>query len=210
MSQWAAGKYKAKIEGATCSATSKGTPQMVVQLDIGGHKKNANLYFSDKAQEQSLKKLREIGFNGDFENPKFTDEEIEVTLRFEDYNGKPQERWELPWPAAAPVDKSTMMSLGAMFKATASTPPPPPPPAIAPPPAPKAPPASAPSPAKKAATATRDEAWAACVKLSSTEGNDATMLWTDALEKVEKKTSRKETEFTPEDWGLVLAEWVPF
>ena len=161
----------------------------------------------------SNRKLAGIGFNGDFENPTFTGDDIEVELRFEDYNGKPQERWELPWPESPPVDKTALMSLSAMFKATAGAAPPPPPPAgTRPPPPPKAPPAlSAPPPPKnQPQPTTREKAWATCAELANTEGVDATAKWNDAIDAVTKATGRKETAFTPEDWGLVVSEWIPF
>jgi hypothetical protein len=56
------------------------------------------LYLSDGAMGYSLEKLQRLGFNGDFQAPALNGvaDGVELECKHESYNGKTQERWDLP------------------------------------------------------------------------------------------------------------------
>jgi hypothetical protein len=108
-----------------------GTWQAIDPVDI-----KVSWYASDAAFESTAKKLEAIGFNNDLANPAFSDEAsttgVAWRMAFEQYKGKPVERWELvDWGGAKAADDDTKRRILARLKArgtsTASAPAAPPP-----------------------------------------------------------------------------------
>lgn len=102
-------------------------------------KRDVQFYLSDKAKEGSFADLRQIGFNGDMEAPRFTDEDLykgcELLVENETFNGKIYDRVRIGklkrGAERKPVGKDLARSLAAQFRTSAqatarpSAPPPP-------------------------------------------------------------------------------------
>lgn len=79
-------------------------------------KRTVFLYLTDAAKEITMERLASIGFNGDFDNPRFSQaiqdaDGLEVICKNETYEGKTRDRWSLPGGAGSggiehkPVDE---------------------------------------------------------------------------------------------------------
>jgi len=103
----------------TCRAESNGWQQLGADS-----KATVLLYLTEKAWEFSTAKLKALGFNGDFDNPKFDESTIStgVTLqcRHEDYEGKITEKWELASGIAAKAESNTISKLNARWNQLAT------------------------------------------------------------------------------------------
>jgi len=134
----AQGNYWGTKKDIGPNRSSKGTPQIDIVFEIthiagngewnpiATFNRTVRIYLSDKAWEQSVKKLESLQFNGDFDHPDITSDGLELTCEHETYNGKQQERWELvSWSGSkerTPPDKATLMKLNARYKvATAAS-----------------------------------------------------------------------------------------
>lgn len=208
MSIWEAGNYVGKpISGRYTESKQKGTPSVEVTFDVMGHKKVIHFYLSEKAEERSMLLLKELGFNNNWEAMAFSDVEVELQCKHEEYNGKPQERWNF-WGAnqSAPIDINKAKSLSARFKSVAgpAVPRPTSPPvmpkapatSMTPPPAPvaKGPPPRVPvkppeSPAQMLAT---DEAsawawWNKPENKGKMSDEESTSKWLETIENINPK-----------------------
>ncbi len=153
---WEEGEY----EGIPCGiayaeSALKGTPYMRVTFNIGGHKRDVNLWLSPAAETSTMSRLKDLGFNGDFVNPALSrTTPCRLTLKHGEYNGKPKEEWSYWGEQSANLDKSAAASLSAKFRQAAGSVPKP---AGAPKPVPlasdasRAPTAPAPAPVPSAA-----------------------------------------------------------
>jgi hypothetical protein len=150
------GYYTAQIlPGATFGQSKTGTEQMVIPIrithDSDGQElavpaeRNVYLYCSENAWPNTRDKLQRLGFNGDFENPGFTEVQAQVGCKIETYDGKDREKWDFTKGGATskPVDRSVAKKFAAKYRTEVGKPA-----ASAPRPALQAPPASS------AATAT--------------------------------------------------------
>ena len=97
----AEGIYKARgVEGSVQHGhTSKGTEQIALQLELLelGKMVTTFLYFSDDAAQFSLERLHALGWEGG-EDPSFpgiSRNEVDVQIRYENYQGKDQMRVEI-------------------------------------------------------------------------------------------------------------------
>jgi len=103
------GTYAAKIVGGEMDTSKvQKTPYMNVTIgithirdgdrwaDADQAQRHLNLYTSPKAWPYTEKKLLAMGFNGDFNNPQFSETQVVVVCRVEIYKDKPQEKWDLP------------------------------------------------------------------------------------------------------------------
>lgn len=128
--------YNAEIlSGVTSRSKNTGTPQIVVQLSINYAAGNdgqwhplptpeqRRLYISltDKAKQYAEPKLKSLGFNGDFNNPQFSETNVNVSISHEDFEGKTQEKIELADFSGGgepePADEGTVMNLNSWWKA---------------------------------------------------------------------------------------------
>jgi hypothetical protein len=150
--------YNAEILSGVTSKSSKGSPQLVVQLSIvyaAGNDgqwhplptpEQQRLYISltDKAKQYAEPKLKALGFNGDFANPQFSESNVNVSISHEDYKGKTQEKIELADFSGGgepdPADEGTVMNLNSWWKAKNAQAPVPPGKPSSPPAAPTPPP----------------------------------------------------------------------
>jgi hypothetical protein len=143
--------YFAKlIDAGLAEIGEKKTPAMVLTFDVTHHaqagkwesitevRRDVAFFLTEKAREIAFSDLRQLGFNGDMEAPKFAAdlyEGTELTVEHEPYNGKTSEKVRIAKlkPAARerkPVAKDVARLLAAQFKQAAassarpSTPPP--------------------------------------------------------------------------------------
>lgn len=105
--------------------------------------RNIQLFMTDKARDYALSDLRRLGFNGDFDAPKFdadVHEGLELSLWHETYEGKPQEKLKVArlkmQHERKPIANDTRKTLEALYRGSAPKPAPampPAPPAASPP-----------------------------------------------------------------------------
>lgn len=95
----APGKYWGTNPRGIATKSSTGTPAIAItfHVEYNGtpYDRTVYLYLSDAAWEHSYKKLKRLGFNGDFDAPKFSVDGAELECKFEQYQGKDREKWEL-------------------------------------------------------------------------------------------------------------------
>ena len=166
---------------------------------------------SDGAWPYSERKLTSLGFNGDFDNPEFSEaiatDGVDLMCKVGEFKGKSQEKWELAGWASdiEPAAEDKVKRLNARWNATASkAQSPTPSPAKSQPPAEATPASSIPAPpppAPPSAATTRENAWRALYTTWSADKSE------DELREFWKKTlderGKPEDEFTAEDWAAV-------
>lgn len=189
---------------------SKGTQKLQMELKFSvyeGIDKTVFLSLTDNAREAFVDEmLRGLGFNGDFEAPKFREDlytdGIGLWLKYETYEGKERERWGISnggGGTPAPADK--MKRLTASWKAKNGAPPKPAGRPTAPP-AGKAPPKSGP-PAKQEKPFGKDEAWEAAVT-GSAPGEVDMEAWHAAIAEL-----GDEDDFGEKEWREVAKKFLP-
>lgn len=213
------GKYDAVIVSRTCNDGVErvaiceenrfGTPELRICVDIGGHQKEIVARLDDEWLAGSLSRLAAIGFNSDFNDPKFAQSTIIVECwhsKPSATTGKVYENWSLP-QGGAPLPKDKIARLNAQAKAhTQASPPRPGGTPPAPPSAPKAPAAPTPTEAPPKLS-TRKECWAACwhaVPAGDNQQAEAEKKWNELL------AGHDDSSFTPADWGALLKVLCPF
>ena len=74
--------------------------------------------FSGKAEAYTLKKLEDVGFNGDYDYPKFSDEPHTIECVHREWEGKMYANWDFPWKgnASAPADDETKNVMATKWK----------------------------------------------------------------------------------------------
>jgi len=80
--------------------------------------RDINFYLSEGAWDISIANLKSLGWNGNLESPQFSPEVstgINLECTHEDYKGKMQERWSLPYAGRdrAPLDRAAQRALQA-------------------------------------------------------------------------------------------------
>lgn len=221
------GRYSCMIQGGKYTQNDNGKTQMEVEFIAYHCLQNGSwqqldqpltrrmfLSTEGKATEYTFKKLKAIGFNGDWADPAFTGDAVEIDCKPETYNNEPRRSWELVnWgggnEAAPENDVSRMQALwDAQAGNSAKS-------ASAPKPtAAKAPPKPAPPPAAKPdsdpvsfTVVSADEAYAKYQEMGK-EPNDET--WAQELGKyIDEKGYDDQERMTADDWqafteGLVI------
>lgn len=213
------GTYKAVVDGITIGETSKGTPQIVFAVNVhvstsDVRRRTITMYMSDKALPYTEKTLNELGFNGDFDNPKIKPEAyhegIEVYCKHEAYvsqsgENKMGERWNFSTPRAIvkPASEAAKATLAQRWRAQYGVQPvaikPATPPLPAPPPfsATKTPP---PPPPVTGVVWDKNKAWDV---FANEVGNipELNTMWTTAVAEVAR--GRSESALTSADWEQV-------
>ncbi|KKM60825.1 hypothetical protein LCGC14_1537890 [marine sediment metagenome] len=132
MSLMAEGTYSTNLTGAKVIIL-KGKEVMAVEFKImhvaNGDKwepcpdpptRSLWMSFTDAARPYTDKKLMALGFNGDFENPQFTETRPNLVCRHETYNGTVRDKWELAdWDdgAGETIDTATALRMKADWDA---------------------------------------------------------------------------------------------
>lgn len=181
--------------------TSKGTPFMEVGFKVEGHTKYAKMWLTEKTEATTMQRLKDLGFNNDWENPRLTrTEPVRLTCKHTEYQGKWYEEWTY-WGErqTAPVDKSKALRFAAAYRnvAGASAIP------TAKPPAPTPPKPVAPVPKNENVVAhDENSAWEYWCKKTTDEQlrNEG---WLNTVQEIQPKTAA--------DWNRVaLAVDIPF
>lgn len=133
-----AGIYSGSIAQAVATTSKKGDPMIVVEFDVN-HVANGSdwaeiaparrsvfISLSEKAWPYSKDKLVRLGFNGNFDEPRFSaGVGVELECKHEIYEGRGGEKWELAggskeWEPIKP-DQSRLWA--AKWKAETAPPP---------------------------------------------------------------------------------------
>jgi hypothetical protein len=189
------------------------------------------LSLADNAFPYTEKKLKALGFNGDFASPDFSEEAkhtgVEWDVRKDSYQGKATEKVELAsWGGdAEPAAADKLARMNAIWKSKASSTQRPPGAPVAPPRSSAPTPVAAPAPSRPAtpppaaqrsapaapiasATATlapvtdKQTAWEAYC--SYAENAPDLKAWAAAVTGISANSGKSEEQFTPTEWHLVL------
>lgn len=224
------GRYTADIVSGVLGETGNGNPQVVIQTNITGFvdpstgiqgidafERRLYLSMHGGAVPYTEKKLKALGFNGDFANIQFSvTNNVELLCTHEpDNNGNLKERWDLAnWgdaPQVKQAGSAVIQKMNALWKAhqgggakptRVSQPKP-----SAPPPSNR--PGPRPNPPKGA---TRDQAWNALLEAHKGKPDDfLNDQWQKLVSEAETRFGKAEAEFTPADWESVrLSAELPF
>ena len=127
------GTYNGQCVDIGPDTSSKGTPFIDIVFNVQLIASNGSwndldqpidrhvrIYLSAAAWDQSITKLASLSFNGDFKNPKITDDWVALECTHDEYLGKPTEKWELAdWGGSSErkaPDDNTLHTLNARYK----------------------------------------------------------------------------------------------
>jgi len=119
-----AGQYPASWTGEATFGTvgDKETPCLKIEFNLTEENaiRTVTLFLSDGAYPYSEEKLKRLGFNGDWEDPKFDKaEDVVLTCKHETYKDETHERWDLGGGGAMsvnPAGKDLVKLLKARWK----------------------------------------------------------------------------------------------
>lgn len=128
------GIYFGTIKKAVTSQSSKGNPQMCITFDVTDFgvgegwesirpiERTIFLSLTDGAWEYTERKLTNLGFNGNFDAPVFTEESANLEMKVEEYQGKMKEKWDIAGGSfeATPASADVTRNLNAKWKAKAA------------------------------------------------------------------------------------------
>lgn len=215
------------LKEAVTTTSQSGSPMMVLTFDVGsGTTRSVRLMLDDTKQgkdgktcmERSGEVLDRIGFDGNFDDPKFSEslynDGISLRCKHSEYQGKPKEEWSVGF-AYQKADSSSLQNLSRNYRARFGSSPKPAGAANKPAPT-RTPPTHTP-PAKKvesddmtdtSGVTDMDTAFKYVMKHNPGLTDDE---WQVKVDKQAKKVKRKEDAFTAEDWQAVASDCVvPF
>ncbi|MEM9066270.1 MAG: hypothetical protein AAGB51_12360 [Planctomycetota bacterium] len=211
-----AGYYSAAVTGIEFGEASTGTEGIGVQFELlnngerTGASRKAFLWLSPNAKQYTIDKLKRIGFNGDIDNPAWSDEPIEVECRHEVYDGTDREKWDIAGGGGVqPLTDDKRRRLKSSLRAEFGTSPAAKPSATADTKR-KAPSRPAPTQAKELSFSSADEAYDHCVTKYGDQFSDDG--WFKAIETVASDTGVAEADFNSEHWKRVVeaSDPIPF
>lgn len=126
------------IKTGVGESSQKGTPYIFVECDVthiaddsaergwrlieSPFKRTVYMYLSDEAWPYTELKLEQLQFNGDFTNPAFEVGGVPLTCKFEQYQGKNKERWDITYSGGGGehkgVTSDVLRTLNAKWKQT--------------------------------------------------------------------------------------------
>jgi len=219
------GKYVADITGAVSTESKNGSPQICISMNVTEFvdpatgtetlpvpiERRMYLSYHGGAVEYTDKKLKALGFDGNFENIGFSTNRVEVLCKHgTKQDGTAREEWDLAnWGDAQevkPASKATIQKMAALWRAkqgkttpqssgvagVAGKPP--------------AKPVAGRSTPKPAAgpVATRDEAWASLCAAHDGKPDDVVNdLWAKLLGDAETRYGVAESAFTGQQWHAI-------
>ncbi len=194
------GDYDADMVDALFLESQNGTPYIQTQWHIPKLEvtRSVRTYLSENALPISIKKLKSLGFEGDFENPTFAEHKTKLILSYEDYKGNSMERWDFANWGDQAAGKSDAKRLNAIWKKEGGATP-----------AKKAPAKKEEPPKRDAAPVARDAAWDKLLECRKDEPrDDQVMFWAKLLRRL--YPDKTEEEVTAEEWDALAKEIVPF
>lgn len=127
-----AGTYNGQFKKAvTTESGAKKTPTLALTFDVTHFAEGADwvevpvtertvfMYLSDAAWPYTSEKLQKLGFNGDFDNPTISQQQVSLELTHESYNGQTKERWSIAGGGsfeAEPAGNDVTRRLNALWK----------------------------------------------------------------------------------------------
>ena len=203
------GKYKGTlVNWYTGESKTKGTPFIAAEFSVAGMAAEVTFWIpgrdaSEERKQRHVGELQRLGWNGEYDGNAlafaYKGREFDLTLKYEEYNGKQQARWQLGFPVQAlSADRAAELKRE-MAKYLAATPP-------APTGTRPAPPAAASAPYGKA------EAWAQYVADAARGGHQPdAALWTEAVKATMVNAGKtSEASLTSDDWRAVPGAILPF
>lgn len=113
---------RGSILSAQTLSSSNSNPFLQIAFnfeDGDGSTKYINLYLTENAMPYTRRKLEQLGFNGDFENPLFTVGYFEVQVVQEQYEGNMIEKYDVALPPRNnKMDTAAIKKLNARWKTT--------------------------------------------------------------------------------------------
>jgi len=122
MPQLIQGNYYGIITEAGLDTSNSGTPCMAVVFNVT-HRANGEAwaemehatrtvrcYLSDKALPFSKERLDSLGFNGDFDNPVFSEKGAPLVCKHDKHEGKVHEKWDLSGNGAGNYERKAPSS----------------------------------------------------------------------------------------------------
>ena len=90
------GEYEGTVIGAEIRYSSSGKKYISIMFSVPGSGVNyMDWYLSEKAKSFTFKKLEELGWNGDMEEPEFDNGTPKVMCFHEEFGGVTRAKWEL-------------------------------------------------------------------------------------------------------------------
>lgn len=212
---WDEGQYQGKIVSLKMgSSAKKGTPLVEVEVEIQGHRKRVQWYLTGASEQYTIEKLRRIQANLATEPPTYSGDDFDWTCKHEDYNGKPQEKWDIAANSGIkPMDddrrRLLIAKLGSVQPGKPATPPPAAPKPASSKPLPRPPAKSSPA---KPRFADADAAWNELVRVHGEANTEEYMAkeWARVVAAVQSKVGREQDAFTADDWTAVVDSYTPF
>jgi hypothetical protein len=240
------GNYFGKPVAYGTEKSSKGTPHVTIQFNIthtsAGESwapvvtpfyRTVRLFLSPAAEPYTMKKLEQLGFNGDFgDGMAFSADTmngVALQCKHEVYEGEQRERWDLAGGGPTEIERAStdiIRQLNAKYRAKVApaTPKPPAKPTATAPKAPAAPPPLPPEQdlavdpaviptepvhAEPATPCTRAEAWAAFSEHNESSAEEMQRDWAELIKR--EFPAKAERQLTADDWGQIMAaSKVPF
>lgn len=130
------GLYFCKRKAQGVSESKNGNPQIWIQFTathaaegedakpITPVDRKLYLSLSDAAMPYTTPKLKQLGFNGKFDDSiNFAEETFWLEMKLEEYGGKWRDKWDLPYGGSEekPVDQKTRMAVEAKWKSANAT-----------------------------------------------------------------------------------------
>lgn len=125
--------YGTLLGGQTGESIRKGTPQITLVWKVthawNGEKyepllnpenKEVVLYFTERTEDRTIGQLNALGFNGNYRKPEFSVKHGPLQCKHEDYNGKLEERWNIPGARAKKASEDTLRMLEERWKSITS------------------------------------------------------------------------------------------
>jgi hypothetical protein len=134
------GTYWGRLKkGVTSESGANKTPTMCITFDVthilgtsgewepagSPAERTVFLYMTDASWPYTEEKLTALGFNGSFDDPKFSKEESELRCTIKTYQGKSKEKWDIGGGGsfeAKPASKDVTRQLNAKWKAKTKAP----------------------------------------------------------------------------------------
>lgn len=113
---WEPGEYQAIPQAIVYDESSGGTPCMTVTFLVNNTPKRVKLWLTPKAKLSTMKRLKDLGFNGSWEQPALTkNDPVTLTMRHGEYNGSWKEEWTY-WGNGASVEKDMAKQFEAEYR----------------------------------------------------------------------------------------------
>ena len=202
MADFEPGLNKCEIVSGKSGKSANGTPYVEVSIVPLEYQSNGEWvdahqipqrvfwYLTDAAWDYTSDKLRQLGFDGNFEDPGFAINECAFRCKLEEWQGETRARWDLP--AGSALKQNEIAELQKRWKASSSSPTTP---SFT----------ETPSPSTTIKPQNMTEAWRVWMEKN---GGDSAQFQS-AIDAVARVTNKKPEAFGPDEWQKVI-DGTPF